>query len=75
MKHIELRSRSIAKAITWKIIALSLSWIILYLFLREAGESFKIAIVVAPVSLVAYYFHERIWNRIHWGKETKNHHL
>jgi len=45
----------------------------LYYLSGESGESFKRALVVAPASLVAYYLHERAWNRIHWGKEIKNH--
>ncbi|MBI2674191.1 MAG: DUF2061 domain-containing protein [Candidatus Yanofskybacteria bacterium] len=73
MPHFEIKGRSVVKALTWKLIALSLTWLILYYFSGKAGESFKIAIIVAPISLVAYYFHERIWNRVHWGKESRNH--
>lgn len=72
MPHFEVRGRSIVKAITWKLVALFLTWGILYYLSGESGESLKKALVVAPVSLAAYYIHERIWNRVHWGKESRN---
>lgn len=55
----ETHSRTLVKAITWRIIAtLIAAWWV----------GFEIAIVMNIVQTVAYYFHERVWVKIRWGK-------
>lgn len=56
----DTKTRSIVKAITWRIIAT----IIAYIFV-----GFTAAIIINVVQTVAYYFHERIWNHVNWGRE------
>lgn len=61
-------ARSIVKAISWRAIG-TLDTILLSWFI--AGD-WKIAISIGSVELLTktffYYFHERIWNNIKWGK-------
>lgn len=55
----ETHSRTLVKAITWRIIAtLIAAWWV----------GFEIAIIMNIVQTVAYYFHERVWIKIRWGK-------
>jgi uncharacterized membrane protein len=56
----ETKTRSIVKAITWRIIAtlIAMYWV-----------GFQAAIVLNIIQTVAYYFHERGWVHIRWGKE------
>ncbi|HLR37562.1 MAG TPA: DUF2061 domain-containing protein [Chitinophagaceae bacterium] len=64
----EKHSRSMVKAISWRTVGtldtILLSWLI-------AGD-WTIAISIGSVELLTktslYYFHERIWNNIKWGK-------
>lgn len=55
----ETHSRTIVKSITWRIIATLIAayWV-----------GFQIAIIMNIVQTVAYYFHERSWIKIKWGK-------
>lgn len=67
-KSSERPVRSIAKSISWRIVGtldtIIISWII--------TGTFRLAISIGMVELVTkmllYFFHERIWNGINWGK-------
>jgi len=70
-------TRSILKAITWRLIASATTFLITFIIFRQAtdktaSESLEIASYVGIVDIVAklffYYFHERLWANIKWGK-------
>ena len=67
-KSEEKIKRSLAKTISWRIIGtldtLALSWLIT----GEASLAFTIASVEFVSKMVLYFFHERAWNNIKWGK-------
>ncbi|MBI1261302.1 MAG: DUF2061 domain-containing protein [Rhizobiales bacterium] len=66
-KAITMRRRSIAKTLSWRVLAsldtFLLSWLITGSFVF-AG-SIASAEVVTKMAL--YYFHERSWDSIRWG--------
>jgi len=64
----ETKSRSLSKTIIWRVIAMLITWGTIYAFTGKLSESIKITIVAALIGMAAYYIHERIWNRINWGK-------
>ncbi len=68
-RFLESHGRSILKAFSWKIIASVISFCILYYETRDVAQSLRFSITIFFVGLVAYYIHERIWNRVHWGKK------
>ena len=62
------RRRSLTKTITWRIIA-SLDTILLaFLITGSLGIAVAIGGTEVLTKLLLYYFHERIWNRISWGR-------
>jgi len=69
--HYETRTRSLLKTIIWRVIATLVTGLAAYFFTAQLGETTKITIVSAAISIVAYYIHERIWNKISWGRITK----
>lgn len=64
------RKKSIYKTISWRIIAILLSLGCAYLFVGSIVLSLEIVVTANALSVVAYYIHERIWNR-YGGKEEK----
>ena len=60
--------RSLAKTISWRVIGtldtLILSWIII----GEVSTAAAIASVEFVSKMILYFFHERAWNKIKWGK-------
>ena len=64
----ERRTRSIIKTLTWRITAsldtFLISWIITGSYILGGS----IAGVEILTKMFLYYFHERIWNKLNWGK-------
>ena len=67
----EAVSRSITKAITFRILIIILDFGIIYLFTRQIDLTIGVIMASNLSSTIAYFAHERVWNKIHWGK--KNH--
>lgn len=64
----ESHKRSIAKAITWRIIAVIITTSTAYFFTREVALSLGIGMVDSVIKMFTYYGHERLWNRIEFGR-------
>ena len=64
----EKHSRSILKAISWRALGtldtITISWFIS----GELSIAFSIGAFELLTKTILYYFHERMWNRINWGK-------
>ena len=61
--------RSLAKAITYRILILTLDFTAVYLFTGQLAIAFWFMIISNVYTAVAYYGHERFWNRILWGRQ------
>ena len=63
---IETKKRTIWKAISWRVVALFNSWIVLALSFTQS--SFWNALVMNIIGFVLYFIFERIWNKISYGR-------
>jgi uncharacterized membrane protein len=60
--------RSVAKALSWRFIGTLDTLIVSYVISGEIGLATSIAFVDFLTKLLLYFFHERFWNHIKWGK-------
>lgn len=60
--------RSIVKAISWRIVGTLDTIIIAYFITGEVTMALSIGSIEVITKMVLYFFHERIWNVIKWGK-------
>ena len=60
--------RSIAKALSWRIIGTLDTLVDSYLLTGKMSLAASIASVDFLTKLILYFFHERAWNKIKWGK-------
>ena len=60
--------RSIAKAISWRVIGTLDTLIVSYLLTGEVAVAASIASIDFVTKMFLYFFHERLWNKINWGK-------
>ncbi|QFZ55098.1 DUF2061 domain-containing protein [Oceanihabitans sp. IOP_32] len=67
-KSEEKVTRSLAKTISWRIIGTLDTLILSWLITGEVVMAFTIASVEFGSKLILYFFHERVWNIIKWGK-------
>ncbi len=64
----ETRKRSIAKALSWRFIAVIITTVTAYLFTKETAVAIGVGVVDSLVKLVTYYGHERLWTRSSFGR-------
>lgn len=67
-KSSEKPKRSIVKSISWRIIGTLDTIIISWIITGTLTLAFSIGFVELISKMVLYFFHERIWNKIQWGK-------
>ncbi|WP_024770645.1 DUF2061 domain-containing protein [Aquimarina macrocephali] len=60
--------RSIAKAVSWRVVGTLDTLIVSYVLIGEIALATSIASIDFVTKMILYFFHERIWNRIKWGK-------
>ena len=65
---LETRTRAWIKSIVWRILGIAVLGIIAWLVTHSWKEMTIITIIFHSVRVILYYFHERVWERIHWGR-------
>jgi len=60
--------RSIAKAVSWRVVGTLDTLIVSYVLTGEIALATSIASIDFVTKMILYFFHERIWNRIKWGR-------
>lgn len=60
--------RSLAKTISWRITGSGATFAISYAILDDFSISGTIALVQLTFNTLLYFVHERIWDRVSWGR-------
>ena len=67
-KTVETHFRSIAKAISWRTGGTAVTFLVAWILVGKLELAARIGIVDTAIKIVAFYVHERLWNRINFGK-------
>ena len=62
------KKRSWVKAITWRMVGIVLLGSISYLVTGDWKEMSAITLLFHGIQTVLYYYHERLWEKISWGR-------
>lgn len=62
------KKRSLAKSLTWRVLAIIVTFASIYLLTGEAETATAGTIITNSINFVLYYFHERVWGAVDWGK-------
>ena len=65
----ESHFRSIAKAITWRTGGTVVTFAIAWILTQKLELAVQIGVLDTVVKIGAFYAHERIWNRLSFGKK------
>jgi adenylylsulfate kinase len=60
--------RSLVKAISWRIIGTLETFLISWIITGQIATASGIAGIQAVLSTILYWYHERIWLKVKWGK-------
>jgi len=64
----ETHIRSITKAITWRLGGTIVTFAVAWILTAEFELAAQIGVLDTAVKLGAFYMHERMWNRLSFGK-------
>ena len=64
----EEHKRSALKAVSWRMIATSVTMVLVYIFTGKMELSASIGIFDVALKMMLYFLHERGWNTINFGK-------
>lgn len=68
-KNSEKPLRSVLKALSWRVLGTFDTLLVSYWLTGKIALATSIASVDFLTKLLLYFFHERIWNKIKWGKQ------
>ena len=63
--------RSLLKALTWRIFASIDTFLISWLITGKLSWAGSIAVLEIITKTFLFYFHERVWNRVSYGRYPK----
>lgn len=64
----ETPKRSIAKTISWRVVATLITGVVTYLLTGRLDFAVTVGLADTLVKFFLYYAHERMWTRILYGK-------
>ena len=64
----ETLTRSIAKTLSYRVLILICDFTTIYLFTGKIKVAAGFTIVSNVYTTIGYFIHERIWDKIKWGK-------
>ena len=67
----ETHRRSIAKALSWRLLATLITGCIVFLLTGRGEFAAKVGLADTLIKFAIYFAHERVWNRIPYGRERK----
>lgn len=67
----ETRKRSLIKTITYRLLIIVSNFVIALVLTRSFSLAAEVAGWSFAVNTMIYFFHERIWNSVKWGRKKK----
>lgn len=65
---LESHTRAWVKSIVWRMLGIVVLGVISWLVTHSWKDVTIITIIFHGVRVILYYFHERVWDRISWGR-------
>lgn len=60
--------RSVLKSVSWRLVGTMDTILISWLITGKVSLALSIGVVELFTKMILYFFHERIWNAVKWGK-------
>jgi uncharacterized membrane protein len=67
----EGQPRTLSKIITWRILITASNFLIPFIMTGSWGSAAIFAGMATVVNMLLFWGHERVWNKITWGKQSK----
>jgi len=70
VKFVEGQPRTISKILTWRVLITASNFVIPFIMTGSWGSAALFAGMATVVNMFIFWAHERVWNKIKWGKDT-----
>jgi uncharacterized membrane protein len=67
----ESTRRSVAKALSWRLLATAITTALVYAITGKGDFAAGIGLADTSIKLFIYFGHERLWNRIPYGRKDE----
>jgi adenylylsulfate kinase len=64
----ETKRRSFIKALSWRVFATVITGSVAYALTGKAGFALEIGLIDTAIKIFVYFAHERVWQRIPYGR-------
>jgi len=68
---VDAPTRSIVKTLSWRVASIIITFLVSYLVTKNTSVAASISLADSIIKLVAYYYHERAWTHIRWGRKKR----
>ena len=72
MLPVDLKIRSWVKSFTWRILGVVILLPLTYIFTGAWESAAALTFVFHMLRMVLFYYHERLWERVSWGRNGNN---
>ena len=62
------KARSFTKSLSYRVFGTLTSWAVVYAITGKGSLATLIAFWETIVKVAVYYWHERVWDKINWGR-------
>ena len=62
--------RTISKSVTWRVVISLNNFMIPYIMTGSWKSAAAFLGIATVINIIIYYTHERVWNRVKWGKQV-----
>ena len=66
----ETIARTTVKTVSYRVLGSSITFVISYMFTGHVAISAGISVTEFVLKPMMYWIHERLWNRVAWGKQS-----
>ena len=70
LKFVEGQPRTVSKILTWRVLITASIFVIPFIITGSFGSAALFAGIATLVNMFIFWAHERIWNRVTWGKDS-----
>lgn len=67
----DTNKRSLVKTISWRLTGSGATFLIAYFFSGNFAIASSIAVIQIISNTILYFLHERVWNKIEWGRKNQ----
>ncbi len=71
----ETKKRSVVKAVSYRLTGTVSTVLISLAVTGSAGKALAIGGIEAVTKIVIYYYHERAWGKVQWGKREPDYQI